>query len=1009
MANHLIIGLGGTGGRIIRSFRKKIYEDFRTEDPEGVNLRYLYIDSSDELMKQDDPSWKVLGRSVQLRKDNQILLKGMSLQNVLDDLSSYPGISPWLGDREQFRSILGTMGAADLFGGQKRRLGRFLFACKVQEFRQRVQSMVNEVQRGKQTTDVTFHVCCGLAGGTGSGCVVDVVSQLRDLYPHQECRIILYAFLPEEYPDPNKAKENYHANGYAALLELNALAAGSWQPHDVSGTRPGRLELKSPFNCCYLFTDVNEANRRVDLEEELWNIVANFLYQKTVASKHIKWDSLAMQEKYENCTEGIEAEKSSDKGRPERCRLFFSFGIKQIAYPEQEIREYLTYSFARLAGLQLRFNNWSDSLGYQDEPVNRSYAERVKQDSTRQRWKMTDDHLALSLGILPDEINNRQWKPIGEYWENLIPNFKTHVRENTKDKKAWNDELKRLCSTAYGENYRSLGTQKFYETKRRDLADQVREIRRLLEADMFEEWRNGTMAMYDISRLLEAVGHDLETRKEGLGSKLERARENAAQFEGLVSANDREWAKVGPLGDMMGKKYDRLFDAQGNQLRDLYAVRTRLAGMEYAKRMLDALGSEVLNLSNEVGECAQLLAECAKEFDERMKRRCTDEGGDDVTRVVVRFYKPQAVKDFEKKMRLDDGLQKRQTAAVRQRLTDLLGEDRRFGLFGKKLQKGALLEELEQVCEASAMQGHEDVVGRDKALAPILKVSVVEKLYREYSGNPEGLRLYAGSITANANTFLALDKNEVNRRSPGIPSTLHTSVTFFTVLMPDAAGHEEFANQLGRELTGATGFEGGKSVIANPLKPNEITLVTVRNVMPARYGASVAMLRKKYEARMKDVKNTPHALELHGEGDGSMFPGLFVKSVQSEDILASVLIAQAMGLIKEFDDPDTELKSFRLVTKNERGRQITSDPLGETLDEVIQKGGQSLLDQLQDTNGKLLATEYLAKSKREELIEQIFKQGEELLGRVGGNPLNKEYKTYIAAADKAEEILTHRR
>jgi Tubulin like len=75
---------------------------------------------------------------------------------------------------------------------------------------------------------VTFHVCCGLAGGTGSGTVVDVVSQLRDLYPHEGYRIIIYAFLPEEYPHPpNKAKENYHANGYAALTELNALAAGT--------------------------------------------------------------------------------------------------------------------------------------------------------------------------------------------------------------------------------------------------------------------------------------------------------------------------------------------------------------------------------------------------------------------------------------------------------------------------------------------------------------------------------------------------------------------------------------------------------------------------------------------------------------------------------------------------------------------------------------------------------------------------------------------------------------
>jgi hypothetical protein len=273
MANHMLIGLGGTGGRIVRSFRKKIYESFRCEDPNGVNIRYLYIDSSDELMKQDDPDWKVLGRSVQLKKESQLLIKGMSLDTVLNDLSSYPGISPWLGDREQFRSILGTIGAENIFGGQKRRLGRFLFACKAPEFRQRVQSQVNALQLGGMTA-TTFHVCCGLAGGTGSGSVVDVVSQIRSLYPHEGCRIIIYAFLPEEYPDPNKAKENYHANGYAALLELNGLAVSAWRPHDVSGISPGRLQIQSPFDCCYLFSDVNEANQRVDVVQELWDITA---------------------------------------------------------------------------------------------------------------------------------------------------------------------------------------------------------------------------------------------------------------------------------------------------------------------------------------------------------------------------------------------------------------------------------------------------------------------------------------------------------------------------------------------------------------------------------------------------------------------------------------------------------------------------------------------------------------------------------------------------------------
>jgi hypothetical protein len=44
--NHLIIGLGGTGGKIIRAFRKTLFQEFRGRRMEKVNLGYLYVDSS---------------------------------------------------------------------------------------------------------------------------------------------------------------------------------------------------------------------------------------------------------------------------------------------------------------------------------------------------------------------------------------------------------------------------------------------------------------------------------------------------------------------------------------------------------------------------------------------------------------------------------------------------------------------------------------------------------------------------------------------------------------------------------------------------------------------------------------------------------------------------------------------------------------------------------------------------------------------------------------------------
>ena len=87
--NHIIIGLGGTGGKVIRSFRKLIYTEFRVETPVDVNVRYLYVDSSKELMERDDPSWKVLGTSVQLPVASQLLITGEDLSARLANIQTF--------------------------------------------------------------------------------------------------------------------------------------------------------------------------------------------------------------------------------------------------------------------------------------------------------------------------------------------------------------------------------------------------------------------------------------------------------------------------------------------------------------------------------------------------------------------------------------------------------------------------------------------------------------------------------------------------------------------------------------------------------------------------------------------------------------------------------------------------------------------------------------------------------------------------------------------------------
>src|SRR6185369_3388799 len=100
--------------------------------------------------------------------------------------------------------------------------------------------------------EVTFHVCCTLGCGTGSGSVVDAISIIRKIYPDSALhRIFLYVLATDQHVPQNVGF--FYPNQYAALTELNALRQGVWHPHDLLAFEHRRLEgLRDNFQSCFL-------------------------------------------------------------------------------------------------------------------------------------------------------------------------------------------------------------------------------------------------------------------------------------------------------------------------------------------------------------------------------------------------------------------------------------------------------------------------------------------------------------------------------------------------------------------------------------------------------------------------------------------------------------------------------------------------------------------------------------------------------------------------------------
>jgi hypothetical protein len=972
-------------------------------------------------MAADDPSWKILGHSVQLPERSQMLITGMDFRNVVDNLSNFPGISPWLGSREDFTEILASSNAAQVVGGQKRRLGRFLFACESAEFRDRVRDFVNDMTHnspnGQRSSQVTFHVCCGLAGGTGSGSVIDAIAQIRASFPEAKDRIILYLMLPERLPAPaSKAGPNYHANGYAALMELNALAVGAWKPHDVTGMNGiGRLDLQDPFNCCYLFNNENEANITVDVALELPEIVASFLYQKIVEIQNIQWgetNTLLRQETFEVGSQAKYPEYTP-KGRPRRSRAFFSFGIKQIAYPEIEIREYLTYSFAHQAVLQLLFNHGIEGQGFIERAGGRSFEEHVREKSTLERWYLTDERLSLSEGILKTEINNKKWRTISDFWATLIPGYLAMVLDQySADQVKMLSEFTRMCDQVYREQYRGEGVAKFYETKRKELREHAREIRERIESDLFEEWKNGASSMHDISRLLAALLGMMEERISGMDDKIARLSEDSERYqqnEEVIGANRTEWSKMGKIAMFFLGKHKKLLSAQAECFTIRYTMRTRAEGLRYAKELLAGLRHEINGLATEISKSAATVSRAAKAVQNAVNSRCADNAIQDLSKQIVRFYAPPVVKSFAKEMTTDLMEQRKQASRVRMRLVELLADKQTFSGFNTRITEGVFLDVLESTCEESAMEAHQEFCARYPDRARILDVSLMELLRREYEGNEESLRSYIQKILAMSQNYLRMEPSQIGFVGPGIPVANNAAnavcVSNLTVIAPEAPESRVFREKFCRTLRDASTSD--IQVVTNPTRRQEVTLINITNVFPARFVSVVPFLREAYLSRIKEGRRA--FLELHSEGyngklaAGQEFPDLYPDTYKPEDIRPWFMIAEAMGLIQIDTDTATGLSKVYLVTRDEDGLNDMEE-LGTSIERIIETADVRVFEALQSIVEPLLQAEYLHVLKRQDLILSIRKKVEEV-----GKFHKANDPVFIASRNgfmKAKEILS---
>ncbi len=882
----------------------------------------------------------------------------------------------------------------DAAGGQKRRLGRFLFAMSARRFRDSVVSIVRDMQsRGERSTELTIHIFCGLAGGTGSGSVIDAVAQLRVLYPDPRTRIIVYAYLPDLNPPNRWNTGNYHANAYAALLELNAMSVGAWAPFDVLG---GGGPVQNPdalwFNGCYVFSDENAQGYRAAVDKDLPDLLAEFVYNKTVVARQVNWQQLTSMENSEN---GDAApEKTTASGQGQRSLRFMSFGIRSVAFPEETIREFLSYDFVMQSLNQLRFNNWQDGFGYLEQPRPRADAEFVADPKQRESWRLTDDYLRLSRPII-DIDSTKRWTGYDEEWKEWQNHYLRLAQQG--DKLKWLNELIKLFQNTWATGFRGLGVEAFFKTADRDRRNYALSIRNRVEETLFETWRTGSRSLSECGRIVDALIEDLTIRYSRVDDWIQKRAEASKLLQAQFADVEKRW---GQLRLLPGTR-ERELDSASFLLREDYTARTLAESGRFAKRLMEELLTQLQDLRAAVSAAENAIAlvtDQAKAIVEarRPGRAATAQQEGSYVTALETAGQVEAVR---RKLTLNEDEMRTHTATVRARIATALGQQTSFSAFTRRFNEADIRNILIATSEEDVASAHQRLVTQRSER--VVGVSVIDKLRDQWGDNSDRINRETLQLVQSAGRFVVFDEAEQNRSFPGRHGGPR-AVESFAVMMPMPAEHESFVKLLQAGFRNARAG-GDVTFISSGERANSLTLVSLVNLFPLRFVRLIRALKARYDERLQGQGRERAILEIHTEGGPDTFPDLYVlaRASLATKFRPLLLLGLATGALEQ--DPAAR-GAITLTVRDADGFVAQRIQLGQTLLEATEDVSEDTVELLRKATGPRLPTDRseVALAPARDIVVAAVSQA---TSAIAAGPSDPEFAAWNTAGREAMKVL----
>ncbi|MDE1567855.1 tubulin-like doman-containing protein [Aquabacter sp. P-9] len=295
----VFIALGGTGMEILLRLRRRILQhnwggQSLTSLDEFPPARFVYFDTdmADARESGRAAATDLLASRVAFSKGSETIQKKVDTAWYKTEKEDDSEIGEWLPD--------GALDKIDTEkgAGQVRAISRLLFFHEYENFIALVRAQVDRVTQNvtntpalqnlklKTGTKPRVVVVASSAGGTGSGSFIDVGYALRSLRSPTIEQVDLFLMLPGGYQSANK--DRVFANTYAALSELEFAMRGSTNPAYV--TQWGRYakreqSVTTPYSNVWLFDNQNIVNQNTGNKEDLFDMVADILFEEFGSSE----------------------------------------------------------------------------------------------------------------------------------------------------------------------------------------------------------------------------------------------------------------------------------------------------------------------------------------------------------------------------------------------------------------------------------------------------------------------------------------------------------------------------------------------------------------------------------------------------------------------------------------------------------------------------------------------------------------------------------------------------